>query len=166
MHQSVDKKHDIARQVTDLERIYRRYDGEENRYAQRSQNYKKDLNDLVEYVKWITDETAILRARVRKAEAVICQLRKSGEQSVESLLATLYSLRKKQQQLDSEAELLMMHVKSKEMMIKMKEDEKGALKATLESEKSAMDFEFNKLRVQLDHQSKLISDQRQLLNKL
>ena len=121
---------------------------------------------MVEYVKWITDETAILRARVRKAEAVICQLRKSGEQSVESLLATLYSLRKKQQQLDSEAELLMMHVKSKEMMIKMKEDEKGALKATLEREKFVMDTEFNKLRVQLDHQSKLISDQRQLLNKL
>lgn len=60
----------------------------------------------------------------------------------------------------------MMHVKSKEMMIKMKEDEKGALKATLESEKFVMDTEFNKLRVQLDHQSKLISDQRQLLNKL
>ena len=53
------------------------------------------MDALVEYVKWITDETAILRARIRKAEAVICQLRKSGEQSVESLLTTLYALKKK-----------------------------------------------------------------------
>ena len=39
-----------------------------------------------------------------------------------------------------------MHVKSKEMMIKMKEDDKGMLKATLENEKREMDLEFNKLR--------------------
>ena len=91
---------------------------------------------------------------------MICSLRKSGEQSVESLLKTLYSLRKKQQELDSEADLLMMHVKSKEMMIKMKEDEKGQIKATLETEKRHMDSEFNKLRTQLDQQSKLIQDQR------
>ena len=55
------------------------------------------MADLVEYVKWITDETAILRARVRKAEEVICALRKTGEQSVESLLKTLYSLKKRQE---------------------------------------------------------------------
>ena len=60
----------------------------------------------------------------------------------------------------------MMHVKSKEMMIKMKEDQKGTLKATLDTEKRQIDSEFNKLRVQLDQQSTLISDQRQLLNKL
>ena len=96
LSQSVNHKHEIARDVTDLERIYHRYDGEENRFEKRSKTYKKDLDDLVEYVKWITDETGILRARVRKAEAVIASLRKSGEQSVESLLKTLYSLRKKQ----------------------------------------------------------------------
>ena len=44
----------------------------------------------------------------------------------------------------------MMHVKSKEMMIKMKEDEKGKAKAALETEKRMMDGEFNKLRTQLD----------------
>ena len=54
----------------------------------------------------------------------------------------------------------MMHVKSKEMMIKMKEDEKGQLKATLDTEKRQIDSEFNKLRSQLDQQSKLIQDQR------
>ena len=36
------------------------------------------------------------------------------------------------------------------MMIKIKEDEKGALKATLESEKRQMDHEFGKIKAQLD----------------
>ena len=39
-----------------------------------------------------------------------------------------------------------MHVKTKETMIKMKEDEKGALKAQLETEKKQQDAEFAKLR--------------------
>ena len=50
---------------------------------------------MIEYVKWITDETSILRQRVRAAEHVISELRKSGETSVESLLDTLFILRKK-----------------------------------------------------------------------
>ena len=44
----------------------------------------------------------------------------------------------------------MMHVKSKEMMIKMKEDEKGAKKAQLETEKRQIDNDFSQLRMQLD----------------
>lgn len=39
-----------------------------------------------------------------------------------------------------------MHVKTKETMIKMKEDEKGSIKATLEVEKQQQDAEFSKLR--------------------
>lgn len=66
---------------------------------------------------------------------MISSLRKSGESSVESLLKTMFALKKKQEKLDSEAELLRMHVKTKETMIKMKEDEKGHLKAKLEDEK-------------------------------
>ena len=53
------------------------------------------MADLLEYVRWISEETGILRGRVRAAEAVISQLRKSGETSVETLLDTLYVLRKK-----------------------------------------------------------------------
>lgn len=89
----VNKKHEIAKEVTNLEAIYHRYDGAEGKFAKREKYYKKDLYDLVEYVKWITNETSILRERVRKAEAVISSLRKSGESSVESLLKTLYKLR-------------------------------------------------------------------------
>ena len=76
-----------------MEAIFHKYDGEENRFSRKEMNYKKDLYDLIEYVKWITNETGILRERVRKAEAVISSLRQSGESSVESLLKTLYKLR-------------------------------------------------------------------------
>ena len=93
LNEMVDKKHVIARKVTDFEEIFHRYDGAEAKYTRKEKNYKKDLYDLVEYVKWITSETSILRHRVRKAEAVISSLRKSGESSVEALLKTLYKLR-------------------------------------------------------------------------
>ncbi len=93
MGENVNKKHEIARQVTDLEQIYHRYDGAERRFEKRENTYKKDLDDLIEYTKWITTEIGILRERVRKAEAVISSLRKSGESSVESLLKTLFKLR-------------------------------------------------------------------------
>ena len=89
-HEMVNKKHDIARQTTDLEAIYHKYDGAEGKFDKKEKNYKKDLYDLIEYVKWITDETGILRERVRKAEAIISSLRKSGESSVEALLKSFY----------------------------------------------------------------------------
>ena len=103
---SVNKKHEIAREVTDLEAVYRRFDGAEQKFDRQSKNYKKELAGLIEYTKWITEETGILRDRVRKAEAVISSLRKSGESSVESLLKTLYKLRQEQERLESEAEML------------------------------------------------------------
>ena len=70
-------------------------DFHESKYKKKEKKYNGDMTDLIEYVKWITNETAILRQRVRAAESVISQLRKSGETSVESLLGTLYVLKKK-----------------------------------------------------------------------
>lgn len=54
------QKHEIAREVTGLEHIFHKYDGEEHRFSLKEKNYKKDLEDLVEYVKWITHETSLL----------------------------------------------------------------------------------------------------------
>ena len=48
----------------------------------------------------------------------------------------------------------------------MQEDRKGKLKAQLEDEKNYQDFEFAKLRKQLDEQKTLIGNQRKLLNQL
>ena len=50
----MNKKHEVARQVTDLEAIFHKYDGAEGRYANKEKRYKKDFYDLLEYVKWIT----------------------------------------------------------------------------------------------------------------
>ena len=53
---------------------------------------------------------------------MIADLRKSGEQSVESLLDTLYALRTKQEKLEKEANSLRDEINAKEMEIKAKED--------------------------------------------
>ena len=54
-------------------------------------NIDRDTGDLVEYVKWITVDLGALRDRVRIAEKIISDLRRTGEESVESLLNNLYS---------------------------------------------------------------------------
>ena len=129
-------------------------------YTKREDKYKKDMADMIEYVKWITFETGVLRNRIRAAEQVISQLRKNGESSVESLIETLFVLRKKQQELDKEAQTLRLHIESKEALIKIKEDEKGGLKSTIENEKRDQDNEIQKLKMRLDMQKQEIMNQR------
>ena len=63
---------------------------DEKKSMKREKFLDKDMNDLVEYVKWITGDLGVLRDRVRIAEKIISDLRKSGEESVESLLNGLY----------------------------------------------------------------------------
>lgn len=41
------------------------------------------MSDLVAHIKQVTSETSDLRARVRKAESVISDLKTSGDSSVE-----------------------------------------------------------------------------------
>lgn len=106
MHQSIDQTDNLGKQITSLSQVYKGISNVEGKYKRKETVYKKDLADLLEYVRWISEETGILRGRVRAAEQVISQLRQSGETSVESLLDTLYVLRKKQTKLDQEAEML------------------------------------------------------------
>ena len=53
----------------------------------------QDMNDLIEYTKWISKESGVLRDRVRAAEKVISDLKSSGESSVEAIMETLYLLK-------------------------------------------------------------------------
>ena len=57
----------------------------------RERNLDKDVEELVEYVKWVTGDLGVLRDRVRIAEKIISDLRRTGEESVESLLNNLYA---------------------------------------------------------------------------
>jgi len=53
----------------------------------------RDLNDLIEYTKWISSECEKLRDRVKASEKEISDLKTSGEASVDSLMETLYILK-------------------------------------------------------------------------
>ena len=104
------------------------------------------MNDVVEYTKWITSEMQKLKDRVKAAESVISDLRSSGEASVESLMETLYILKVKQEELESKAGGLRENIKNKEINIKLKEEEKAAIKATVEVENADRENQIHALR--------------------
>lgn len=74
----------------------------ENHFAKKEELLQRDMTDMIEYVRMLTDQIIDLRKRTRAAEQIINQLRKSGETSVEALLDTLFTLKKKQERLDNE----------------------------------------------------------------
>lgn len=124
------------------------------------------MNDLIEYTKWISKESGVLRDRVRAAEKVISDLKSSGESSVEAIMETLYLLKVKQEELDSEAEQLREIINTKEVVIKQKEETKASVKQTIEIQNAEKENEIHALRVQLDEQRQLLDSQRRLLNEL
>ena len=62
------------------------------------------MNDLVEYTKWMSNQCSEMRARVRKAEKVISDLKTSGEESVDKLMETLFILKMKVEESEAEAD--------------------------------------------------------------
>lgn len=86
--------------------------------AAAEKNMDRLMNDFVEYTKWINSKSQALRERVKKSEAVINDMRTSGEESVESLMETLYMLKIKQEEMDMEAQQLRDIITNKERVIK------------------------------------------------
>jgi len=84
-----------GRTISDYDQSMINMQREEVRIGKREEKLEMDVNDLVEYVKWITGDLTALRDRVRIAEKVINDLRKSGQESVESLLNSLYDCSKR-----------------------------------------------------------------------
>lgn len=138
----------------------------EMKAAEIEKKLDQDMNDLIEYTKWISKESGILRDRVRAAERVISDLKSSGESSVEAIMETLYLLKVKQEELDSEAETLREVINNKEVVIKNKEETKASVKQTIEIQNAEKENEIHALRVQLDEQRQLMDSQRRLLNEL
>lgn len=124
------------------------------------------MSDLVEYTKWMSSETQKLRERVRASENVISDLKSSGESSVESLMETLYMLKIKQEELESEAQGLRDNINNKEQIIKGKEEQKASIKQTIEIENADRENEIHALRKQLEEQKALMDGQTRLLNEL
>jgi|DEB0MinimDraft_12_1074336.scaffolds.fasta_scaffold36951_3 hypothetical protein len=73
-----------------------------------------------------------MRLRVRKAEKVISDLRTSGEDSVDKLMETLYLLKMKVEERESEAEKMRAIIREKEDMIAQQEGDKAAIKQKIE----------------------------------
>lgn len=68
----------------------------------REKLFERDSVDLIEYVKWISGDLSMLRDRSRISEKVISDLKRTGEDSVDSLMETLSTHKHKQETLDRE----------------------------------------------------------------
>lgn len=101
---------------------------QEVKSAEIEKKLDQDMTDLIEYTKWISKESGVLRDRVRNAEKVISDLKSSGESSVEAIMETLYLMKVKQEELDSESESLRDLINQKEVVIKAKEETKASVK--------------------------------------
>lgn len=134
--------------------------------AAAEKNMDRLMNDFVEYTKWINSKSQALRERVKKSEAVINDMRTSGEESVESLMETLYMLKIKQEEMDMEAQQLRDIITNKERVIKQKQEQKGAIKQNIEIENADRENQIHALRKQLDEQRQLMDGQTRLLNEL
>jgi hypothetical protein len=74
------------------------------------------------------------------------QLRKSGQSSIEALLETLVTLKKKQEKFDQDLGMITAQVQQKESLIRLKEEEKSGLKARIEDDRQAHEEHFRKVR--------------------
>jgi DNA-directed RNA polymerase specialized sigma54-like protein len=75
--------------ISEYEIKSRRIRFEEANIQKREKQFERDNLDLIEYVKWIASDLSMLRDRGRIAEKIISDLKRSGEESVDSLMSTL-----------------------------------------------------------------------------
>ena len=152
----------LAHWDNNTEQVY----SKEKKASRIEKKLDQDMSDLVEYTKWMSDETQKLRERVRATESVMTDLKSSGASSVESLMETLYMLKIKQEELESEAQGLRDSINTKELVIKGREEKKAAIKQTIEIENADRENEIYALRKQLEEQKALMDGQTRLLNEL
>jgi len=124
------------------------------------------LNDLVEYTKWMSNQCSEMRARVRKAEKVISDLKTSGEESVDKLMETLFILKMKVEESEAEADKMRAIINAKEETIAAQEAEKANIKQRIEIDNADRENEIQHLRRQLAEQKELMDGQRKLMNEL
>jgi hypothetical protein len=75
--------------IADYEIRSKKMRQEESLIQKREKLFERDTQDLLEYVKWISADLSMLRDRARIAEKIISDLKKSGEESVDSLMSNL-----------------------------------------------------------------------------
>lgn len=88
----------------------------------------------------------VLRQRQKAAERHICKYRNSAEESVESMLERLYTLRREQEELDKKLEHATDQIKQKESLIKLKEQEKARVQTDIMNDQDKHNKNFSELR--------------------
>eukprot|EP00347_Sterkiella_histriomuscorum_P010875 403374585 len=141
-------------------------ESQEVRAARVEKLLDRDISDVVEYVKWITNDLGLLRDRVRIAEKIISDLRKSGEESVESLLNNLYAQKKKQEDIEQEADNIRDIINTKEYEISIKEEEVNKLKRLIELETSEKEIEIKRIRGDIEEQKQVLENQKKIIQEL
>jgi hypothetical protein len=81
--------------IAEYEVRMRKMRKEETLIGKREKLYERDMQDLIEYVKWIQTDLCMLRDRGRVSEKIISDLKRSGEDSVDSLMNTLSTNRQR-----------------------------------------------------------------------
>lgn len=132
--------------------------GQTGKYGKREKKYDADMKDLVEYVKWLTNDLGKLRDRVKIAEKVIGDLRRSGKESVESLLNTLYDYKRKQESLMEEAE-------SQRQQIQECEDEIAMLEAVIREKKKEIERQTGDKLSVIENQEEEINQKNALIRR-
>jgi predicted nucleic acid-binding Zn-ribbon protein len=139
-----------GREISEYEIKMSRMRKEETNIVRREKHFERDTQDLIEYVKWISGDLSMLRDRARISEKVINDLKKSGEESVDSLMETLSSNKQKQDALDKEVDGIRAVIVAREHEISCKEDDINNLKRLIELETNEKEIEIRRIKTEID----------------
>jgi chromosome segregation ATPase len=152
--------------ISDYEIRSKKMRKEENLIQQREKLFERDNQDLLEYVKWISADLSMLRDRARIAEKIISDLKKSGEESVDSLMSNLTAFKHKQDELDREVDSFRAVINAKENEVALKEGNITNLKRQIELETKEKEMEIRRLKTEIDEQNKVIENQLKIIKEL
>lgn len=155
-----------GRHISEYEIKMRQMRAEEASIVKREKHFERDTQDLIEYVQWITGDLGLLRDRARVSEKVISDLKRSGEESVDSLMETLSMHKHKQDSLDREVDHLRVIINEKEQEIAAKEDEVNRLKRMIELETNEKEVEIRRIKTEIEEQNKVIDTQQKIIHEL
>lgn len=115
---------------------------------------------MIEYVKWISGDLGMLRDRGRISERIISDLKRSGEDSVDTLMQTLSGFKRAQETLDIEVEGHRVVIVGKESEISAKEEAINNLKRAIEIETNEKEIEIRRIKTEIDEQNKVVENQQ------
>ncbi len=156
----------FGQQISEYEVKASKYKKAANGIITREKQFEKDTEALLEYVTWISSDLCMLRDRSRIAERIISDLKRSGEDSVDSLMETLGTHKKKQDDLDREVDRLRQTINAKEADIAAKEEEVTNLKRLIELETNEKEIETRRIRTEIEEQLKVIEGQKKVILEL